>query len=139
MPDGYTLSDDPARLDLDVVWSLLREAYWGRWRERADVEAAVAGSWRVVGAYAGTEQVGFARAVSDGVDFAYLADVIVAPAHRGRGLGTRIVETMVDGGPGADFRWTLFTRDAHEVYRRFGFTEPGPMAMERPSRRVAVR
>ena len=64
-----------------MVWEYLStEAYWGRWRTRADIEAQLASAWRVVGAYRADtgEQVGFARAVSDGVGFAYLADVFVA-------------------------------------------------------------
>jgi GNAT superfamily N-acetyltransferase len=76
--------------------------------------------------------VGFARAVSDGVGLAYLADVFVLPEHRGQGLGARLVEVMVEEGPGADFRWMLHTADAHELYRRFGFAEPGSPVLERP-------
>jgi GNAT superfamily N-acetyltransferase len=133
---SYVLSDDPARVDRDAVWRMLStEAYWGRWRAREDVERQLDNAWRLVGAYdADGAQVGFARAVSDGVGFAYLADVIVHPEHRGRGLGPRIVTTMIDDGPGADFRWTLFTADAHGLYTRFGFAEPGPSAMVRPAR-----
>lgn len=132
----YELSDDPARLDLDAVWSFLaKDASWGRWRTRADVEAQVAGAWRVVGAYApGGAQVGFARAVSDGIGFAYLADVFVDPDHRGHRLGHRLVETMIDEGPGADFRWVLFTRDAHGLYASHGFGEPDDSAMVRAAR-----
>ena len=134
--DGYELSDDPDRLDLDAVWAFLStDAYWGRWRTRADLDAQVAGAWRVVGAYAAdSTQVGFARAVSDGAGFAYLADVFVSPEHRGHRLGHRLVETMVDDGPGADFRWVLFTRDAHGLYASHGFGEPGTSAMVRPAR-----
>jgi len=130
------LSDDPMKVDRDAVWRLLSTlAYWGRWRSRADVDKQIDCAWRVVGAYDEHERlVGFARAVSDGVGFAYLADVIVDPAHRGQGLGTRIVAAMVDDGPGADFRWTLFTADAHGLYERFGFAEPGPTALVRPAR-----
>jgi GNAT superfamily N-acetyltransferase len=133
---SYVLSDDAARVDRDAVWRMLStEAYWGRWRAREDVERQLDNAWRLVGAYdADGAQVGFARAVSDGVGFAYLADVIVHPEHRGRGLGPRIVTTMIDDGPGADFRWTLFTADAHGLYTRFGFAEPGPSAMVRPAR-----
>jgi GNAT superfamily N-acetyltransferase len=133
----YELSDDPRRLDRDTIWRLLStEAYWGRWRSRDDLERQLDSAWRMVGVYveATGEQVGFARAVSDGVDFAYLADVIVDPGHRGGGLGRRLVSAMVDEGPGAAFRWTLFTRDAHGLYRGYGFEEPGPTAMVRPSR-----
>ncbi|WP_235522496.1 GNAT family N-acetyltransferase [Cellulomonas sp. Root137] len=95
----YVLSDDVDRIDRDAVWRLLStEAYWGRWRSRSDVERQIDGAWRVVGVYVGStgELVGFARAVSDAVAFAYLADVIVDPAHRGAGLGRRIVATMID-------------------------------------------
>jgi GNAT superfamily N-acetyltransferase len=134
---SYVLSDAPERLDREVIWRFLSsEAYWGRWRSREDVEKQIDGAWRVVGAYeeASGALVGFARAVSDGVGFAYLADVFVVPGHRGVGLGRRLVATMIDDGPGADFRWTLFTGDAHGLYRRFGFEDPGPTAMVRPTR-----
>ncbi|MGW5740190.1 GNAT family N-acetyltransferase [Amycolatopsis sp. NPDC003861] len=120
----YELDDDRARLDLDVVWKFLStEAYWGRWRTREQVEAAIAGSWRVVGAYRGGSTVGFARAFSDGVSSAYLADVFVVDSARGSGLGKEIVREMIDNGPGAQFRWMLHTADAHGLYRQFGFAE----------------
>jgi GNAT superfamily N-acetyltransferase len=134
---SYVLSDAPERLDREVIWRFLSsEAYWGRWRSREDVEKQIDGAWRVVGAYeeASGALVGFARAVSDGVGFAYLADVFVVPGHRGVGLGRRLVATMIDDGPGADFRWTLFTGDAHGLYWQFGFEDPGPTAMVRPTR-----
>jgi GNAT superfamily N-acetyltransferase len=123
---GYELDDNQARLDLEVLWKFLStEAYWGRWRSRAQVEASVAGSWRVVGAYesATGRQVGFARAISDGVSTAYLADVFVLDEARGHGLGKELVREMIDNGPGADFRWMLHTADAHGLYRQFGFGE----------------
>ncbi|WP_315094520.1 GNAT family N-acetyltransferase [uncultured Cellulomonas sp.] len=134
----YELSDAVDRLDREAIWRFLStEAYWGRWRSRDEVEQQVAGAWRVVGAYVAStgELVGFARAVSDGVGFAYLADVFVDAAHRGAGLGHRIVTTMIDDGPGADFRWVLFTGDAHGLYERHGFRAPDSTAMVRPSRR----
>ncbi len=102
---GYELDDDPARVDRDVVWQFLStQAYWGTWRDRSVVEHQIAGAWRVVGAYTGPvgEMVGFARAVSDGVALAYLADVFVEPAHRRRGLGSALVAAIIDDGPGAD-------------------------------------
>jgi GNAT superfamily N-acetyltransferase len=136
----YVVDDDPDRLDLEVIWDFLyTEAYWLRWRTRDDVERQVRGAWRVVGAYRADtgEQVGFARAVSDGVSDAYLADVFVLPEHRGHGLGKRIVETMVELGPGARFRWTLATRDAHGLYARFGFLPPDERTLVRPPREAA--
>jgi GNAT superfamily N-acetyltransferase len=134
----YEADDASARLDLDVIWTFLStEAYWHRWRTRADVEEQVRKAWRVVGIYekVSGDQVGFARAISDGVSDAYLADVFVLPAHRGRGLGKLIVSTMIDEGPGANFRWVLFTADAHELYRRFGFGAADSKALVRMERR----
>jgi GNAT superfamily N-acetyltransferase len=133
----YDLDDDPARIQRDVVWGWLStEAYWGRWRTRDQVETQLDGAWRVVGAYRRDTggQVAFARAVSDGVGFAYLADVFVLDGHRGDGLGKRLLRLMIDDGPGADMRWTLFTNDAHDLYRQFGFREPDATAMVRPAR-----
>ena len=128
----YEVSDDPARIDRDwVVGALATQAYWGLWRTREQVESQIDSAWRVIGVYEGGAQVGFARAVSDGVGFAYLADVIVDNAHRGHGLGKRIVRAMIDDGPGARFRWTLFTKDAHGLYEQFGFHEPTATAMVR--------
>jgi len=131
----YSLDDDRDRLDLDAIWAFLSgEAYWHRWRTRAQVEAQVAGAWRVVGAYDDRTgaQVGFARAVSDGVCDAYLADVFVLAGHRGHGLGKALVATMIDEGPGTHLRWTLFTADAHGLYASFGFAPPDGMALVRP-------
>ena len=130
------LSADPSRLDHDWVWRMLStQAYWGLWRTRADVEAQLDSAWRLIGAYdSDGAQVGFARAVSDGVGFAYLADVIVDEAQRGRGIGKQLVAAMIDDGPGASFRWTLFTLDAHGLYEQFGFVPPDATAMVRPDR-----
>lgn len=134
---GYELDDDPDRIDRDVVWEYLsKEAYWGRWRDRSVVERQIDGAWRVVGAYGagGGGMVGFARAVSDGVALAYLADVFVLPAHRGKGLGRALVTAMIEEGPGADFRWMLHTADAHGLYARYGFAAPDHTYLERPAR-----
>lgn len=134
---AYELDDDPGRVDRDAAWDFLStEAYWGKSRTRADFEKQLETAWRVVGAYekAAGRMVGFARAVSDGVALAYLADVFVIRAARGSGLGKQLVETMIDGGPGADFRWMLHTSDAHGLYERFGFAPPGDRYLERPHR-----
>lgn len=139
-PVDYQLDDDPTRIDLDVVWQFMStHAYWGRWRDRATIERQLAGSWRVLGAYdtAGA-MVGFARAVSDGVALAYLADVFVVDAARGHGVGKALVKALVEDGPGADFRWMLHTADAHELYRRFGFTEPDVTYLERPGKHAPI-
>ena len=136
---NYEFDDDPARIDPAAAAAFLTtEAYWGRWRTQQDIRRQLTEAWRVVGAYdpAGA-MVGLARAISDGGS-AYLADVYVLPAHRGRGLGKAIVATMIDEGPGAGFRWMLHTSDAYGLYRQFGFVPPPDSYMERPAGAVTV-
>ena len=136
---SYELDDDPARIDPAAAAAFLTtEAYWGRWRTEPDIRRQIDAAWRVIGAYdeAGA-MVGFARTISDGGS-AYLADVYVLPAHRGRGLGKAIVAMMIEEGPGAGFRWMLHTSDAYGLYRQFGFAPPPDNYMERPAGAVTV-
>jgi ribosomal protein S18 acetylase RimI-like enzyme len=137
MDGDLEFDDDPGRVDLDALWAFLStEAYWGRWRTREVVARQVASAWRVVGVYetASGRMVGFARAMSDGVALAYLADVYVLREFRGRGAGVALVRMMVDDGPGAAFRWMLHTADAHGLYEKFGFGPAQAMYLERPGR-----
>jgi hypothetical protein len=130
---GFELDDDRARVDVDAVHAFIsRESYWGLGRPRELVERAIRGSTRVVGIYRGEQQVGFARAVSDRATVAYLADVYVLSAYRGRGLGLALVREIVDGGEdGADaippeVRWLLHTADAQPLYAKLGFRADAP-------------
>jgi GNAT superfamily N-acetyltransferase len=134
--ETYEVDADPRRIDIDVVWHFLStQAYWNRWRTLDDVERQWRGAWRVVGVYdADGVMVGGARTISDGVSDAYLGDMFVMPAHRGRGLSKRILTAMIDGGPGRDFRWVLVTSDAHGLYSQFGFRVPDERMMVRPPR-----
>jgi GNAT superfamily N-acetyltransferase len=129
---GYELDDDPARIDVDAVHVFLTQSYWAEGRSRETVERLVREAQRVVGLYHEGRQVGFCRAVSDDASLTYLADVYVLEAHRGLGLGVELVREMIDNGPYARRRWLLHTRDAHELYRRFGFGPPNERLMERP-------
>lgn len=127
---GFELDDDPSRIDVDAVHAYIGgESYWGRGRPRELTKAAIAGSRRVVGLYREGAQVGFARAVSDGATVAYLADVYVLPAWRGRGLGLELVREIVDGndsGLSSRVRWMLHTADAQALYARLGFSDGAP-------------
>jgi predicted N-acetyltransferase YhbS len=130
--DGIELDDDPNRIDVDAVHDFLsNQAYWAQGRPRETVERTVREASRVVGLYAESRQIGFARAFTDGVSIVYLADVYVLPELRGRGLGQELVREMVEGSPWSDRKWLLHTRDAHELYRRFGFGAPSERVMER--------
>ena len=126
--DGYTISDDPARLDVDVIHGFLATAYWSSGIPRDVVERSIAGSL-AFGVYAPDgRQVGFARAITDRATFGWIADVFVLPEERGRGLGVWLMETVVAHPELQGLRrMFLGTRDAHELYRKVGFAElPNP-------------
>ena len=131
--DGYVLDDDPARIDRDAVHRYLTgEAYWALGRSREVVEETLDTAARVVGLYHDDQQIGFVRIVSDRHTVAYVADVYVLPAHRGRGLGVEMFRFAVLEGPIAQVRkWGLHTRDAHGLYRKVGFGDPDGRYMER--------
>jgi GNAT superfamily N-acetyltransferase len=141
---GFELDDDRVRIDVDAVHTFIStESYWGLGRARETIERTIAGSTRVVGLYrierVGREQqIGFARAISDGVSLAYLADVYVLRPYRGRGLGLELVREIVERSFG-DVRWMLHTADAQRLYEKLGFSDgrpPYPL-MERPASRLA--
>jgi N-acetylglutamate synthase-like GNAT family acetyltransferase len=123
---SFEFSTDRDRLDVEHVHRLLAEhSYWARGRSRAQQDAAVAGS-RNYGVYdaATGRQVAYARVVTDGATFAWLCDVIVDPAVRGRGVGVQLVEGVVaDLEPLGLKRVVLKTADAHGLYRKFGFED----------------
>ena len=134
--DGIELDDDPARVDRAEVHRFLsEEAYWSTGRPRATQDRLIDEASRVVGVYDAGRQIGFCRAFTDGLAAAYLADVYVLPAYRGRGLGEELVREMIDNGPFADVKWLLHTTDAHGLYRKLGFDEPSYKVLERRSTR----
>jgi GNAT superfamily N-acetyltransferase len=130
--DGFELDDDRARIDREAVHAYLGGiSYWAEGRTRERQDALLDASDRVVGLYKDGRQIGFARAVDcDAAGFVYLADVYVLDEHRGRGLGVELVREVVEHGPFAERRWILHTRDAHELYEKFGFG-PNARLMER--------
>lgn len=129
--DGYELDDDLRRIDRAAVHGYLTRSYWAEGRPRDVQDELIDNAARVVGLYRDGEQVGFSRAISDGHVQSYLADVYVLEAHRGRGLGVELVRFSVEEGPLAGTKWYLHTRDAHDLYRRFGFAEPSERVLER--------
>jgi GNAT superfamily N-acetyltransferase len=135
LTDCLELDDDRDRVDVDAVHDYLsNESYWARGRTRQDVERGIREAARVVGLYDDTRQIGFARVISDGVRVSHLCDVYVLTEYRGHGFGVELVREAVDNGPHAKLAWTLVTRDAHGLYRRFGFSAPDGRVMQRPAR-----
>jgi len=124
---GAELDDDPGRLDVDAVHAFISgESYWGKGRSREKVQRTIEGSRRVLGLYLDGAQIGFGRVVSDGVTVAYLADIYVLDAHRGRGLGVELVRELTSGAGADELHWLLHTADAQGLYAKLGFVA-GPM------------
>ncbi|MDF3142853.1 MULTISPECIES: GNAT family N-acetyltransferase [unclassified Streptomyces] len=121
--DGYELSTDPDRLDVALVHEWLStDAFWALGRSRETVEESVRGSLNFAIYDAFGDQVAYARVVTDRATFAWLCDVYVVPAHRGRGLGTWLAGAVRDHlAPYRLKRVLLSTLDAHEVYAKAGF------------------
>ncbi|MBI3541963.1 MAG: GNAT family N-acetyltransferase [Deltaproteobacteria bacterium] len=142
--NGFTVSTDRAKLDVDAIHAFLSSSYWAAGIPRATMERSLEGSvcFGVYQTSAGGRLVGFARVVTDHATFAYLADVFVVESHRGRGLSKWLIECVLacDELQGLR-RWMLATRDAQGLYARFGFTppdEPGRL-MQRVDREIYAR
>jgi GNAT superfamily N-acetyltransferase len=119
--DQFTISTDPARLDMDVIFDFFTRAYWTKGRPRERTERALANSL-VFGVYEGRKQIGIARVVSDYSTFAYIDDVFIHEDHRANGLGKWLIEIVMSHPDLSGIRrWTLITRDAHELYKKYGF------------------
>jgi len=119
----FSISTDPARLDVDAIHAFLLTAYWSEGIGRDLVARALDGSL-CFGLYLGATQVGLARVVTDRATFAYLCDVYVVPEHRGRGLGEWLMATVMSHPDLQGLRrFSLVTKDAQELYRKFGFAE----------------
>jgi GNAT superfamily N-acetyltransferase len=125
--DGFTISSDRTQLDIEVIYTYLHdESYWANGIPRELVERSIDQSLNF-GLFAGDParggtQIGFARVVTDGATFAWLCDVFVLPAYRGRGLATWLIKTIAEH-PDLQLQrsFALATRDAHGLYAKFGW------------------
>lgn len=129
------VSTDKGELDLPLIHRFLStEAYWSRGIPQDTVERAIAGSLCFGGYIEGAGQVAFARVISDFATFAYLADVFVLPAHRGRGHSKQLMDAVFAHPQLQGLRrFMLATWDAHGLYAQYGFTAPA-----RPDRLMEV-
>lgn len=119
-----TITTDTSRFDLDVIHGFLsRSSYWAAGIPRELVMRALRHS-TCFGAFEEARQVGFARVISDYATFAYVCDVFVLESHRGRGVGKQLMAAIRSHRELQGLRlWVLFTRDAHGLYRQFGFAD----------------
>lgn len=124
----FLVSTDKTRLDIAVIHGFLKTAYWATNISLPIVEQALENSV-CFGLYRQQVQIGFARVITDYATCAYLDDVFVLEAYRGQGLGKWLLNCVRSHPQIAGLRrWVLLTRDAQELYRKFGFTEVPPPA-----------
>jgi GNAT superfamily N-acetyltransferase len=123
MPADYEISTDSSKFDLEMIHGFLRNSYWAQNIPRTIVEKCIRNSL-CFGAFAEGRQIGFARAITDRATFAYIADVLVIPAHRGRGVGRLLIQSILEHEDLQGLRrFLLATKDAHGLYAKFGFQQ----------------
>ncbi len=127
------ISDDKTKLDIEAIHRFLKTAYWCEEIPKAILEKAIEHSL-CFGVYDDGKQIGFSRVVTDRSTYAYLADVFILPEYRGQGLSKRMMEKVMNHPELQGLRrWSLATRDAHGLYKQFGFT-----ALARPDRMMEI-
>jgi len=120
----YTISTNNDRLSIQLIHHFIsNQSYWGQGRRIETVQRALENSLNF-GLYKNNQQIGFARVVTDYCTFAWLADVFVIDEYRGQGLSKWLMEVIMSHPQLVGMRrWVLATRDAHGLYRQFGFVE----------------
>jgi GNAT superfamily N-acetyltransferase len=130
----YTISTDQSRFDVEMIHGFLTSCYWAEGIPRDVVQRSIANAL-CFGIFEGDAQVGFARVITDRATYAYIGDVFVLESHRGRGLGKRLMQAIMEHPELQGFRrWSLVTSDAHSLYEQFGFT-----ALARPQDYMELR
>jgi len=118
----WVVSTDRAQLDLDLIHQFLTRSYWAKGIPRDVMERSLENSL-CFGVFERSQQIGFARVITDYATYAYLGDVFVLETHRSRGVGKFLMECILRHPQLKNLRrWTLITRDAQPLYAKFGFT-----------------
>jgi GNAT superfamily N-acetyltransferase len=116
-----TVSANKAQLDLSFIQHFLKDIYWTAGRTIEEVQTTIDHSF-CFGIYLNDQQIGFARVITDYVVFAYVMDVFIDEAHRGKGYSSILMEAMMNEPQLQNVKiWRLATRDAHHIYEKFGF------------------
>lgn len=129
----FCISDDKSRMDKDAVLDFLSRSYWANQRPKDRTLKAIDNSY-CLGVYREEKQVGFARVVSDGATFFYICDVFVAEECRGKGIGKKLVELIVESDEFEGMLGLLGTLDAHGLYEKYGFVKDPDRFLKRPPR-----
>lgn len=127
----YLISDDKSKINIDDVIEFLSRSYWANKRPHERTKKAIENSY-CIGVFLGDRQVGFARVITDSATFFYLCDVFVDEEHRGKGIGKKLVETIINAEEFEGLMGLLGTLDAHELYEKYGFIRDPERFMKRP-------
>jgi N-acetylglutamate synthase-like GNAT family acetyltransferase len=120
--DGFTISTEKEKLDIDLIHSFLNRTYWAEGISKETIRRSIEGSL-CFGVFENDKQVGFARMITDKATFAYLADVFIIEEYRGRGLSKWLMAIIMTHPDLQGLRrMILATKDAHGLYKQFGFT-----------------
>lgn len=121
---AIVISTDKKQLNLDYIHNFLSQSYWAEGIPRHAVEKSIKNSF-CFGIYVAGNQVGFARVITDFTTFAYIADVFIDESLRGKGLGKKLINEIVNHEELIGLkRWHLLTDDAHKLYSKYGFAVP---------------
>jgi N-acetylglutamate synthase-like GNAT family acetyltransferase len=120
--DKFYISTEKEKMDIDLIHSFLTRSYWAEGISKEIVRRSIEGAL-CFGVFENEKQVGFARMITDRATFAYLADVFIIDEYRGLGLSKWLMEVIMSHPDLQGLRrLMLATRDAHELYKKFGFT-----------------
>ena len=126
----YSISTDQDQLDVKAIHAFLSTSYWSPGIPIAVVRHAIENSL-CFGVFHGTEQVGFARVITDYATTYYICDVIIDSKYRGYGFGKKLMESIVSDQDFCDLKGILVTKDAHGLYEKFGFAKDGSIFMQK--------
>ena len=120
--DKFYISTEKEKMDIDLIHSFLTRSYWAEGISKEIVRRSIEGAL-CFGVFENEKQIGFARMITDRATFAYLADVFIIDEYRGLGLSKWLMEVIMSHPDLQGLRrLMLATRDAHELYKKFGFT-----------------
>jgi GNAT superfamily N-acetyltransferase len=121
--ENFLITTDKAKLDIDSIHKFLSHSYWAGGRTKENVIRSIKNSL-CFGVYdeENGKQSGFARAISDYTTFVYIADLYITEEYRRKGLSKFLMKSIMEHPEFKNIeKWVLATRDAHGLYKQFGF------------------
>lgn len=126
----YIISNDKKLLNMQTIKEFLSRSYWANKRTAERIESSIQNSI-CYGVYQGNKQIGFARIVTDDATMYWLADVFIDEEYRNKGIGKQFIKTIITSDRLKDLMGILATRDAHELYTKYGFIQDNERFMRR--------